>query len=141
MDIDIGQVEGALLQGIGLMTIEELLIDQKGKLVYDDLSSYKVPDIYFTPRTLEVKPLDTKPDALALLGSKAVGEPPLMYGIGTYFAILKAMREFNPQLKLELWAPMTHQKCLMSLYDNFGVSSESVSTLRRVDEVAQMVGV
>ena len=120
LDIDIGQVEGALLQGIGLMTIEELLIDQKGKLVYDDLSSYKVPDIYFTPQTLEVNPLDTKPDALALLGSKAVGEPPLMYGIGTYFAILKAMREFNPQLKLELWAPMTHQKCLMSLYDNYG---------------------
>src|SRR3989339_395415 len=109
LDIDIGQVEGALLQGIGLMTIKELLIDSKGTNVYDSLSSYKVPDIYFSPKTLEIKALDGRPDALALLGSKAVGEPPLMYGIGTYFAILKAMREFNPNFKLELWAPMTHQ--------------------------------
>ncbi len=120
LDVDIGQVEGALVQGIGLMTIEELLIDAKGKNIYDSLSSYKVPDIYFAPKTLDVRPLQSKPDALALLGSKAVGEPPLMYGIGSYFAILKAMREFNPDLKLELWAPMTNQKCLMSLYDNYG---------------------
>lgn len=120
LDVDMGQVEGAVVQGIGLMTIEELLFNAKGKNVYDSLSSYKVPDIYFAPKTLEVKALQSKPDALALLGSKAVGEPPLMYGIGTYFAILKAMREFNPDLKLELWAPMTNQKCLMSLYDNYG---------------------
>ena len=45
-----------------------------------------MPDIYFTPKTLEVKPLSTTPDPLALLGSKALGEPPLMYGIGSYFA-------------------------------------------------------
>jgi xanthine dehydrogenase large subunit len=65
-------------------------------------------------------PLDSEPDALALLGSKAVGEPPLMYGIGSYFAILMAMREFNPTLKLDLWAPLTHQKCLLALYDKYG---------------------
>lgn len=79
------------------------------------MASYKVPDIYFTPKTLEVMPLDTTPDPLALLGSKALGEPPFMYGIGSYFAILNAMRAFNPNFGLELWAPMTHQKCLISL--------------------------
>jgi len=120
LDIDIGQAEGGIVQGIGLMTIEELLVDPKGKHVYDSLSSYKVPDIYFAPKTIEVVPLDSKPDALALLGSKAVGEPPLMYGIGTYFAILMAMREFNPRMKLQLWAPLTHQKCLLSLYEGYG---------------------
>ncbi|MCX6553636.1 MAG: molybdopterin-dependent oxidoreductase [Candidatus Aminicenantes bacterium] len=120
LDIDIGQAEGAIVQGIGLMTIEELLVDPKGKHVYDSLSSYKVPDIYFAPKTIEVVPLDSKPDKLALLGSKAVGEPPLMYGIGTYFAILMAMREFNPKMKLPLWAPLTHQKCLLSLYEGYG---------------------
>ena len=51
-----------------------------------------------------------------------------MYGIGTYFAILKAMRAFNPNLKLELWAPMTHQKCLMSLYDNYGAPPKKAVT-------------
>lgn len=127
LGIDIGQVEGGLVQGIGLMTIEELLFNASGKNVYDTLSSYKVPDIYFTPKTLEVKPLSTTPDPLALLGSKALGEPPLMYGIGSYFAILNAMRAFNPDLTLELWAPMTHQKCLTSLYDHYGKSAKEVS--------------
>jgi xanthine dehydrogenase large subunit len=120
LDIDIGQAQGGLLQGIGLMTIEELLVDQKGKHIYDNLASYKIPDIYFAPREVEIVPLESKPDALALLGSKAVGEPPLMYGLGTYFAILMAMREFNPKMKLDLWAPMTHQKCLLALYDDYG---------------------
>jgi xanthine dehydrogenase large subunit len=120
LDIDIGQVEGGLVQGIGLMTIEELLIGPDGRNVYDTLSSYKVPDIYSVPKSIVVQPLDTKPDALALLGSKALGEPPLIYGIGSYFAILKAVRAFNPEQKLELWAPMTHQKCLMALYDHYG---------------------
>ena len=126
LDIDLGQVEGGLVQGIGLMTIEELLVSPNGKSVYDSLASYKVPDIYFTPKTLEVMPLDTTPDPLALLGSKALGEPPLMYGIGSYFAILNAMRAFNPNFGLELWAPMTHQKCLISLYDNFDASQASL---------------
>jgi xanthine dehydrogenase large subunit len=120
LDIDIGQVEGALMQGIGLMTIEELLVDQRGKHIYNNLASYKIPDIYFAPKEVQVVPLDSEPDALALLGSKAVGEPPLMYGIGSYFAILMAMREFNPKMKLPLWAPLTHQKCLLGLYDNYG---------------------
>jgi xanthine dehydrogenase large subunit len=120
LDIDIGQAEGALMQGIGLMTIEELLVDQKGKNTYDTLASYKIPDIYFAPKNVQVVPFDGKPDALALLGSKAVGEPPLMYGIGAFFAILMAMREFNPKMKLQLWAPLTHQKCLLSLYDDYG---------------------
>lgn len=120
LDIDMGQVEGGIVQGIGLMTIEELLVDQKGKHVYDKLASYKIPDIYFAPKDIEVVPLASEPDALALLGSKAVGEPPLMYGIGSYFAILMAMREFNPKMKLDLWAPMTHQKCLLALYDDYG---------------------
>jgi xanthine dehydrogenase large subunit len=120
LDIDIGQAQGGLLQGIGLMTIEELLVDAKGKHIYDNLASYKIPDIYFAPREVEIVPLESKPDALALLGSKAVGEPPLMYGIGSYFAILMAMREFNPKLKLDLWAPLTHQKCLLALYDDYG---------------------
>ncbi|MDR3672589.1 MAG: molybdopterin-dependent oxidoreductase [Holophaga sp.] len=116
LDLDIGQIEGALVQGIGLMTIEELLYGPTGKNLYATLSSYKVPDIYFTPKVLEIHPLASEPDPLALLGSKAVGEPPLVYGIGAYFAILQAMRAFNPGLKVELNAPMTPQKCLLSLY-------------------------
>ncbi|MFH1018285.1 MAG: molybdopterin cofactor-binding domain-containing protein, partial [Pseudomonadota bacterium] len=130
LDIDIGQAEGAIMQGIGLMTIEELLVGPKGKHVYDTMGSYKIPDIYFAPKSVEVAPLDTQPDALALLGSKAVGEPPLMYGIGSYFAILMAMREFNPGMKLELSTPLTHQKCLLWLYENWSGPKSNEQSVR-----------
>ncbi|MFC1744337.1 molybdopterin cofactor-binding domain-containing protein [Candidatus Riflebacteria bacterium] len=121
LDIDIGQVEGAVAMGIGLFTIEELLINEVGRFVYSNLSAYKVPDIYSAPTDVIVKPLDSEPNPMAILGSKAVGEPPFLYGMSAYFAILAAMREYNDKLPLELWAPMTHQKTLTTLYAGSGL--------------------
>jgi len=51
------------------------------------------------------------------LGAKAVGEPPFMYGIGIYFALLNAIKEFNPGLNIRYSAPLTNEKILMMLYD------------------------
>lgn len=119
LHIDKGQVEGALMQGIGLMTIEELIFNPDGSLRSNSLSSYKVPDIYSAPKTLEIIPLDKEGPKAAIFGSKAVGEPPLCYGIGTYFAVTEAMRAFNPNYKLKFQAPLTFQKCLLDLYDGF----------------------
>ncbi|MBE0651267.1 MAG: molybdopterin-dependent oxidoreductase [Bacteroidales bacterium] len=113
--IDIGQVEGALVQGIGYMTMEELSYNSDGKLLSNSLSTYKVPDIYGVPKTVNVMPLKTSGHTLAVMGSKAVGEPPLLYGLGVYFAIQNAMREFNPQFA-SFDAPMTPEKVLMGLY-------------------------
>ncbi len=117
LDIDMGQVEGALAQGIGLMTIEELLFNEKGKMVYDSFSSYKIPDIYSIPQNVEITALDCEPDELAIFGSKAVGEPPLLYGISAYFAIINAMREFDPNVTIDLSAPITYQKMMLALFD------------------------
>ncbi len=47
----------------------------------------------------------------AILNSKAVGEPPLMYGIGTYLAIRNAVKNFNPKVKLALNALLLPRKC------------------------------
>ena len=47
--VDLGQVEGAIAQGIGWLTLEELLQDDKGKLLSNTLSTYKIPDIYSVP--------------------------------------------------------------------------------------------
>jgi len=116
-DIDRGQVEGALLQGIGLMSIEELVFNDDGTLRTNSLSSYKIPDIYTTPRTVDVEPLQSTPNEMALLGSKAVGEPPLMYGIGTFFAVQQAIREFNPKYDCKMTTPMTYQMVMRSLYE------------------------
>ncbi len=114
--IDRGQIEGGLVQGIGWMTMEEIVYDAAGKLRSNALSTYKVPDIYSVPRKVELSFLHTELDNMAIFRSKAVGEPPLMYGIGTYFALRNAIRNFNPRVKPAFDAPMTPEKLLMNLY-------------------------
>ncbi len=116
--IDLGQCEGGLVQGIGWMTMEEIAFNDQGSLLSNALSTYKVPDIFSIPRNIEILPLETKGNDMAILKSKAVGEPPLMYGIGAYFAIQNAVKAFNPNYQLKFHAPMTPEKVLMGLYEN-----------------------
>ncbi len=116
--IDLGQVEGALVQGIGWMTMEEIAYNEDGRLLSNALSTYKIPDIFSVPKKIEVLPVETDGNEMAILKSKAVGEPPLMYGIGAYFALQNAIKAFNPKYDLKFHAPMTPEKVLMSLYEN-----------------------
>jgi len=115
--IDRGQIEGGIVQGMGWMTMEEVVYDDTGRLRSNTLSTYKVPDIYSVPRDISIEPLHTQQDNLAIFRSKAVGEPPLMYGIGVYFALRSAIRAFNPSAELSFSAPMTPEKALMGLYE------------------------
>lgn len=115
-DIDRGQIEGGLVQGIGWMTLEEIVYDKNGKLKSNALSTYKVPDVYSVPKKIDIDFLDTDNNNLAIFNSKAVGEPPLMYGIGAYFAIRNAIRAFNHDASIPFDAPMTPEKALMALY-------------------------
>ncbi|MGE5430872.1 MAG: molybdopterin cofactor-binding domain-containing protein [Syntrophomonadaceae bacterium] len=115
--IDRGQAEGAILQGLGWLTLEEVVYDKAGKLKSDALSSYKVPDIYFSPRELKVENLENSFNERGVFNSKAVGEPPFMYGIGVFFAILNAMKEFRPEKRFELKAPLTNERVLLLLYE------------------------
>jgi xanthine dehydrogenase large subunit len=114
--IDIGQIEGGLVQGMGWMTMEEIIYDKEGRLRSNALSTYKVPDIYSVPEEIKVHFLKTKKDNLAIFRSKAVGEPPLMYGIGAFFAIRNAIKAFNPLADVKFSAPITPEKILMSLH-------------------------
>ena len=115
-DIDNGQIEGGLVQGIGWMTLEEIIYNDQGRLVSNALSTYKVPDIYSVPKQINITHLETEGHELAIKKSKAVGEPPLMYGIGAYFAIRNAVKAFNPNADLAVNAPYTPEKVLMDLY-------------------------
>ncbi len=115
--VDFGQVEGGLVQGIGWMTMEELSYNEKGQLLSNSLSTYKIPDIYSVPKDVVIEPLETEGNEMAILKSKAVGEPPLMYGIGAYFALENAVRAFNPNFNSTFDAPFTHEKILMGLYE------------------------
>ena len=114
--IDWGQIEGGIVQGLGWMTMEEIVFDTAGRLRSNALSTYKVPDIYSVPKEILIDPLNTRQDNLAIFRSKAVGEPPLMYGIGAYFALRNAVLAFNPTADIPFDAPMTPEKVLLALY-------------------------
>ncbi len=114
--IDRGQIEGGLAQGLGWMTLEELKFDDQGRYLSNSLASYKVPDVFFMPDDLEIKLLENVNNTWGPYGTKAVGEPPLMYGIGVFFALQDAMRAFRPEMPLTFDTPMTPEKVLMQLH-------------------------
>ena len=114
--------------------MEELNYDDQGRLRSNALSTYKVPDIYATPKTIDIKHLDTEGHELAIRKSKAVGEPPLMYGLGAYFAIMNAVKAFNPRYKPKFDAPFTHEKVLMALYEGAETGEKKIS--RQEDDVS-----
>ncbi len=114
--IDRGQCEGGIVQGIGWMTMEEIIYDQDGRLRTNALSTYKVPDIYSVPKRITIDFLQTDKDNLAIFRSKAVGEPPLMYGIGAFFALRNAIKAYNPIARPAFDAPMTPEKMFMALH-------------------------
>ena len=115
--VDNGQIEGGIVQGIGWMTMEEIFYDERGRLRSNALSTYKIPDIYSVPKIIDILPLETNRENLAIFNSKAVGEPPLMYGIGAYFAIREAVKAFNAENFIKFDAPFTPEKVLLNLYN------------------------
>ncbi|MDG1498694.1 MAG: molybdopterin-dependent oxidoreductase [Planctomycetota bacterium] len=116
--IDQGQVEGALAQGIGWLTLEDLQFSDQGRLLSRALATYKAPDIYSSPGDVRVTFLEDADNPTAVLGSKGIGEPPLMYGIGAYFAIRAAARQFRTRANGGdlLQAPLTPERLLMYLH-------------------------
>lgn len=92
VSVDRGQVEGALAQGLGWALLEDLRFDGKGKPLSDTLSTYKVPDNEFMPGEIDIEFLPPVENPTTPYNSKAVGEPPLQYGIAGYFAVLDAVR-------------------------------------------------
>ena len=114
--VDLGQIEGGLVQGMGWMTMEDVVYNEKGQLKSHSLANYKIPDIHFAPKELQVQFLNTQSGEPAILKSKAVGEPPLMYGIGAYFALYNAVLAYNPKADLAYISPMTTERILMGLH-------------------------
>ncbi|MCH7827024.1 MAG: molybdopterin-dependent oxidoreductase, partial [Bacteroidetes bacterium] len=114
--VDKGQAEGGIVQGIGWMTMEEVLYNEEGQLLTNALSTYKIPDIHFSPDDIQIHFLEDAPNPYGPFQSKAIGEPPLMYGIGAYFAIRNAMKIFKPESDIEFKSPMTPERVLLSLY-------------------------
>ena len=112
--LDIGQVEGAYVQGAGWLTTEELVWNAKGHLTTHAPSTYKIPAVSDRPPIFNVD-LWTVPNAEDTVGkSKAVGEPPFNLGISAFMAISHAISACGPTYPA-LNAPATAERVLMAV--------------------------
>jgi xanthine dehydrogenase large subunit len=90
--LDIGQIEGGFIQGMGWLTCEELVWGEDGRLQTVNPASYKIPAVGDTPAIFNVELLPDSPNVEAtIFHSKAVGEPPLMLGISVWSALRDAV--------------------------------------------------
>ena len=112
--IDIGQVEGAFIQGMGWLTTEELVWNNKGKLVTNGPAGYKIPAIADMPQDLRVKLVENRKNPEdTVFHSKAVGEPPFMLGIATWCAIKDAVASLaDYRVQPNIDAPATPERVL-----------------------------
>jgi len=115
--LDRGQIEGAFTQGMGWLTMEELVWDKHGRLTTHAPSTYKIPVASDMPRDFRVSLYDSSGNVEdSIYRSKAVGEPPLLHGISVFFALRDAIasvadHRFSPRLE----APATAERVLMSV--------------------------
>jgi len=114
--LDIGQVEGAFIQGMGWLTTEELWWNKDGKLMTHAPSTYKIPGVSDCPQDFRVKLFKNRNVEDSIHRSKAVGEPPLLLPFSVFFAIRDAIasvggKRVNPPLN----APATSEAILKSV--------------------------
>ncbi|NRA87179.1 MAG: xanthine dehydrogenase molybdopterin binding subunit, partial [Rhizobiales bacterium] len=115
-DIDLGQVEGGFVQGMGWLTTEELVYDDKGRLATHAPSTYKIPTAFDIPEDFRVNlrpSMGNMEDTI--YKSKAVGEPPVMLGISVYCAIFDAIASMKKGKIPDLAAPATPEAILNAI--------------------------
>ncbi|MBD8472790.1 xanthine dehydrogenase molybdopterin binding subunit [Pseudomonas sp. CFBP 8770] len=112
--IDLGQVEGGFLQGVGWLTCEELVWSDQGKLLTSGPASYKIPAVADMPQDLRVHLVENRKNPEdTVFHSKAVGEPPFMLGIAAWCAIKDAVASLaDYRLQPNIDAPATPERVL-----------------------------
>jgi xanthine dehydrogenase large subunit len=113
--IDKGQVEGAYIQGMGWLTMEECIWDKKGKLLTHGPSTYKIPVAGDVPEHFNVALFDNQNTRPTPFRSKATGEPPLMLALSTFFALRDAVSATaNHTQVVHMDAPATPERILLA---------------------------
>ncbi len=113
--VDIGQIEGGFVQGMGWLTTEELWFDKEGKLHTHAPSTYKIPVASDIPQDFRVN-LWTQPNREdTVCRSKAVGEPPVMLAISVFNALADAIHAIRPGNIVSLDAPATPEAVLLAI--------------------------
>ncbi|VXD24065.1 xanthine dehydrogenase, large subunit [Planktothrix serta PCC 8927] len=113
--IDIGQIQGGFVQGMGWLTMEELVWDEQGRLKTFAPSTYKIPTIKEIPKNFNVHLLQKAAQDGVIYGSKAVGEPPFMLAISVREAIKEAIAAFGKTDSIFLASPATPEAILNAI--------------------------
>lgn len=133
--IDIGQIEGGYVQGVGWLTLEDLRWDEsdgphRGRLLTQSASTYKIPSFSEMPEVFNVHLLDQAEEEGAVYGSKAVGEPPFMLAFSVREAIRDAVSSFAPEgYSVLLASPATPEEVFWSIQDARDAGGTSVDDL------------
>ncbi|MCD4684048.1 MAG: molybdopterin-dependent oxidoreductase, partial [Bacteroidales bacterium] len=114
--IDIGQIEGGFVQGLGWVTTEDLKYDKNGNLLNHSPDTYKIPTIQDIPKDFRVDFLKNVPNPNTIKQSKAVGEPPFMLALSVWLAIKDAISAVGDhQIEPEFSLPATNEVILQSI--------------------------
>ena len=114
--IDIGQVEGGFIQGMGWLTTEELFWNKDGKLMTHAPSTYKIPTVSDCPADFRVQLFNNRNVTDSIHRSKAVGEPPLLLPFSVFFAIRDAVASVaNYRINPPMNAPATSEEILHAI--------------------------
>ncbi|XP_013399614.1 xanthine dehydrogenase/oxidase-like [Lingula anatina] len=121
--IDIGQIEGAFLQGYGFVTLEHLKYSPEGSLLNRGPGSYKIPGCGDIPGVFNVSFLKGASNPRAIYSSKGVGEPPLMLAASVFYAIKDAISsaraDAGKSRTFRLDSPATSERIRMACEDQF----------------------
>jgi xanthine dehydrogenase large subunit len=110
--IDIGQIEGGFVQGMGWLTTEELVFDAEGRLRTHAPSTYKIPVASDVPADFRVALYPNANPEDTIYRSKAVGEPPIMLANSVFCALADAVHAIDPTRPVPLDAPATPEAVL-----------------------------
>jgi xanthine dehydrogenase large subunit len=115
--VDLGQIEGGFIQGMGWLTTEELVFDERGRLLTHAPSTYKIPTAGDRPPRMEMRLWERGENVEPTVHrSKAVGEPPLMLAISVFSALTQAVAAAAPGKGLpKLDAPATPERVLAAI--------------------------
>jgi len=115
--IDIGQIEGAFVQGMGWLTTEELVWNEQGRLLSNNPATYKIPAINDAPEDFRVALVPDAPNREhTIYNSKAVGEPPFMLGMSVWSALKDAIASVNDyKTSPALDTPATPERVLFAV--------------------------
>lgn len=115
--IDLGQIEGGFIQGMGWLTTEELVYDDRGRLLTHAPSTYKIPTASDRPKRMDIRIWERGRNVEPTIHrSKAVGEPPFMLAISVFSALTEAVAAAVPGKGLpRLDAPATPERILAAL--------------------------